>query len=130
MARLTEIVIDSLQPAALARFWEGALDGFSIRAYNEQELASLAARGLSPETDPQVALDGPALTIFFQRVETPKQSRNRMHLDIAADSRQNEVVRLEKLGARVRDEHEGFTVMLDPEGNEFCVTDTKPRHLI
>ena len=29
------------------------------------------------------------------------------------------------LGAGVRDEHDTFTVMLDPEGNEFCVLDPR-----
>jgi hypothetical protein len=35
------------------------------------------------------------------------------------------VARLEALGARVRDVHADFTVMLDPEGNEFCVQEPR-----
>jgi hypothetical protein len=31
MARFTQLVIDSRRPAALARFWAAALDGFEIR---------------------------------------------------------------------------------------------------
>lgn len=125
MATLTEIVIDSLNPAQLAHFWEAALDDFSIRSYDEQEIAKLASKGLTPETDPQVAIDGPTITIFFQLTHVPKEARNRLHLDLAAESRETEVARLCELGATIRDEHDGFTVMLDPEGNEFCVTDPK-----
>jgi hypothetical protein len=32
-----------------------------------------------------------------------------------------EIERLQRLGARIRDVHASHTVMLDPEGNEFCV---------
>ena len=34
-----------------------------------------------------------------------------------------EVERLLALGARIRDEHDNHTVMLDPEGNQFCIGD-------
>ena len=37
-----------------------------------------------------------------------------------------EVARLRGLGATVRDERDGYTVMQDPEGNEFCVRDPDP----
>ena len=50
-------------------------------------------------------------------------ARNRVHLDTESDDRAQEVARLCALGARVRDEHAHFTVLLDPEGNEFCVQD-------
>jgi hypothetical protein len=32
-----------------------------------------------------------------------------------------DVGRLEALGARVRERRDGYTIMLDPEGNAFCV---------
>jgi hypothetical protein len=44
-----------------------------------------------------------------------------VHLDLETPSRPTEVARLVALGARVRDHHDGFSVLLDPEGNEFCV---------
>jgi hypothetical protein len=34
-----------------------------------------------------------------------------------------EIARLTALGATVRDMHDTYTVMLDPEGNAFCVFD-------
>jgi len=122
MARLTEIVIDSLNPASLAKFWQGALDEFTIRAYDDKEIARLAELGLTPDSDPNVALDGGSLTIFFQLTLAVKQQRNRIHLDICAENRAAEVQRLIALGATLRDELAGHSVMLDPESNEFCVT--------
>lgn len=123
MARLKDIVVDSLHPAALARFWASALDGYAVRAYDDAEIAQLAERGLTPETDPAVAVDGDGPTIFFQQTDEVKAVRNRIHLDIATLERGPEIERLEALGARVRDEHDDVTVMLDPESNEFCVVE-------
>ena len=125
MARITEIVIDSMDPAGLASFWADVLDDYKVRPYDDEELARLAGLGLTPETDPSVAVDGPDLTLFFQKTELPKSSRNRIHFDIRSENRIEEVKRLEALGARMRDIHDTFTVMLDPESNEFCVVDSK-----
>jgi hypothetical protein len=121
MARLKEIVVDALRPASLARFWAAALDGYAVRAYDAAEIARLARAGFTPETDPSVAVDGAGPTLFFQRTEVAKAGRNRIHIDVESESRATEVARLERLGARVRDVHVSHTVMLDPEGNEFCV---------
>ena len=123
MARIKEIVIDALNPAALARFWAAVLDDYALRPYDAAEIARLAARGYTPETDPSVALDGSGPTIFFQKTVQRKTARNRVHLDLHSASRTEETTRLCALGATVRDVHEAHTVMLDPEGNEFCVRD-------
>ncbi|MFG1700883.1 VOC family protein [Nonomuraea sp. NPDC049309] len=82
--------------------------------------------------------DGVGPRVFFQRVPEGKAAKNRVHLDVRVapglkgDERmaalEAECERLLKLGAtRVR-RHEpdnlmsaGFIVMLDPEGNEFCL---------
>lgn len=124
MLRITEIVIDSLNPAVLARFWAGVLTEYEVRPYDDAELASLAERGLTPATDPAVAVDGPGPTLFFQRTDTPKAGRNRIHFDLKTPRRETEVERLTALGATVRDVHDEYTVMLDPEGNEFCILET------
>jgi hypothetical protein len=125
MARIREIVIDATRPATLARFWAAALDGYAVRAYDAAEIARLASIGRTVETDPSVAVDGPGPTLFFQENAQPKRARNRVHLDLRGGPRGEEVRRLCALGARVRDEHASFTVMLDPEGNEFCVQDSE-----
>jgi hypothetical protein len=123
MARIRDIVIDSIDPPALARFWAAALDGYEVRPYDEAEIARLASMGRTPETDPQVAVDGPGPTIFLQETSVPKKGRNRLHLDLVGGPRTDEVSRLCSLGATVRDEHDTYSVLQDPEGNEFCVRD-------
>jgi len=124
VARLKEIVIDALHPAALARFWAEVLDDYAVRPYDDAEIARLARAGYTPDTDPSVALDGDGPTLFFQRTDVRKATRNRVHLDLTCASRGVEIARLEQLGARVRDVHASHTVMLDPEGNEFCIKES------
>ena len=121
MAKLKEIVIDSINPSKLAVFWAQVLDGYAVRPYDDQEITRLKRLGFTPETDPTVAVDGPGPTLFFQKTDAEKVAKNRIHLDIRGGNRVEEVQRLSALGASVRDTHETFTVMLDPEGNEFCV---------
>jgi hypothetical protein len=123
VARIREIVIDSLAPPKLARFWAAALDGYAVRPYDEAEIARLASIGRTPETDPSVALDGPGPAIFLQETPVPKAGRNRLHLDLVGGPRADEVKRLCALGATVRDEYDTYSVLQDPEGNEFCVRD-------
>jgi hypothetical protein len=125
MARIREIVIDALDPPALARFWAAALEGYALRPYDDAEIARLARRGRSPETDPSVALDGPGPTLFFQETRQPKAARNRLHFDLVGGPRASEVARFCALGATLRDEHATHSVLLDPEGNEFCVQDPR-----
>ncbi|SEE86235.1 VOC family protein [Ruania alba] len=122
MARLDEIVVDCRAAPALARFWAEVLDGYAVRPYDDAEIARLAGLGLTPQTDPTVAVDGPGPTLFFQEVPEPKSGKNRLHLDVTAADRQAEVTRVQVLGARVLAEHPGWTVLADPEGNEFCIS--------
>ena len=46
VARLKQVVVDCAAPAALARFWAAALDGFAVRPYDDAEVARLAELGL------------------------------------------------------------------------------------
>jgi hypothetical protein len=127
MAWLADIVFDCAHPASLARFWVAALDGYAVAAYDDAELARLAAVGItSTEDDPTVLVEpragGPRL--WFQQVPEPKVVKNRVHLDVRAGDRRAEVDRLLSLGAAVVDDQaDGLTVMRDPEGNEFCVVE-------
>lgn len=67
---------------------------------------------------------GPHLA--FQQVSEAKAAKNRLHLDVRVDNRAAAEERIMGLGgSRVREvEEPGFpvwTVMNDPEGNEFCI---------
>jgi hypothetical protein len=123
MGTLKEIVIDADHPAALARFWAEVLDDYAIRPYDDEEIARLARLGFTPETDPSVMVDGPGPTLCFQLFPGPRPDRNRVHLDVVSDDRDAEIVRLIGLGATIAREADGYTVMRDPEGNNFCVID-------
>lgn len=116
------IVLDCRHASKLARFWEAAL-GWPIRAYDEAEVARLAAMGLTPQTDPMVAIDSPdgSLVFFLQEVPEPKTVKNRMHVDVQLRD-QAHLDELLQLGATVVSEHDGWRVMADPEGNEFDAT--------
>lgn len=123
MAVLREIVVDCEHAPSLARFWAAVLDGYDVLPYDDAEVARLAALGLTPETDPTVAVGGPGPTLFFQQVPERKTVKNRVHMEVEAADRQAEVDRLLALGATVFAVRERWTTMLDPEGNEFCVAD-------
>jgi hypothetical protein len=125
VADLKDIVIDCHRAGPLARFWQQALDAYAIRPYDDAEIERLAALGLTPETDPTVALDGAGPTLFFQEVPEPKTAKNRLHLDLTSSGRLAEVNRLESLGATVLATFDDHTVVADPEGNEFCVCDAE-----
>lgn len=123
MGKIQEIVFDCDKPSRLAHFWAALLDGYQVRDYDEAEVARLAALGLTPETDPTVMVDGPGPSICFQNVEGRRYDNNRVHFDIEVTDRANEVERLKEAGAEPVRVLPTYTVMRDPEGNQFCLVD-------
>ncbi len=81
--------------------------------------------------------EGKGPRIYFQRMDTPKTGKNRLHVDINVSggsgvplperkmSVKQEVERIVGIGGtklREQEENSGYCiVMTDPEGNEFCV---------
>ena len=124
MAALRDVVVDCRHPASLARWWAGTLDGYRVAPYDEPELARLRAAGIDdPEDDPTVLGEpaGPGPRIWFQRVPEPKSVKNRVHLDLTVPDLATAVADLVARGATLVAEHDGWTVLADPEGDEFCV---------
>ena len=143
-----QVTFDCADPDAQATFWALALD-YVVQPPppgHESWEAFLAAHGMAERLGMASAIvdpEGVGPRIFFQRVPEPKTEKNRVHLDlnIAAPRRLGSeehldpeerqqpvdaaVARLVGLGAtRIHsmDEYgDRWTVMLDPEGNEFCV---------
>ena len=73
---------------------------------------------------------GPGMAIV--PVSGGKSIKNRLHIDLAPHSSQDrdaEIERLERLGARRVDvgqpDSATWTVLADPEGNEFCVLSSR-----
>lgn len=125
MGLIHEIVFDCNKPAELAKFWAEILDGYEVRPYDEDEIARLAALGLTPETDTTVMVDGPGPSICFQNVDGRVYDNNRVHFDIEIDDRSAEVERLKEAGATLDRVLPTYTVMRDPEGNQFCLVDAR-----
>ena len=110
---VSSLVVDCHSPDTLAAFWYQLLGG---------ELVVWPQHGV-------VALRSDAITIDFVLVEDDKVTKNRLHLDLATPDPQATVSRAVQLGATLAQEfhhHEEFTVLRDPEGNEFCVLHDMP----
>jgi len=108
------VLSDCADPAGLARFWADAA-GWPV-GYAQDHIVGLRS--------PQRV--GPYLELL--RVPDRKRVKNRIHLDIApfrGDGPAAEVTRLRDRGAGQADVgqrgDESWTVLADPEGNEFCV---------
>ena len=114
---LHHVVIDAHDLPQLARFWTQAL---SWRVLSEREREIV----IGPDAMAPVG-------ICFMPSADDKVVKNRVHLDLTAgaDERDAEIERLVSLGARRVDVgqngDESWTVLADPEGNEFCVVRSK-----
>jgi predicted enzyme related to lactoylglutathione lyase len=110
---LRHVAVDCQDAAALAAFWSAALD----RPVDEGASPYFASIGIRFRSRQPAWL--------FLKVPEPKVAKNRMHVDFGADDRAAEVERLVSLGASSHGEHDEYgtrwTVLADPEGNEFCV---------
>lgn len=104
---IRQVTIDSENPAELAEFWAAATGCEIVADYGD------------------FVMVGSTPPLGFQRVSDPTPGKNRVHLDGGAEDRESLVARLRQLGATEESSHEApglkWTVMTDPEGNEFCV---------
>lgn len=143
-----KVVIDSTDPHAQATFWGEALGylvedhsalierllGFgavpedvTVIAHDRRAWRDLAGSGTPTTRTTRTAGRASGSRLLFQRVPEAKTVKNRLHLDVHAgpERREAEVERLVGLGATVLREvaEQGgvWTVLSDPEGNEFCV---------
>ncbi len=106
------VTFDSADPRSHAAFWSAVTDYQPVL-----------------EREDFVALQAPdkrgVRRILFFKVPEPKTTKSRMHVDLAARDPAAEIERLVGLGATKVEYREGngtsWTVMLDPEGNEFCI---------
>ena len=118
---LAAVTVDCQDALTVARFWSAALD----RPLDPKPSSDFASIGMAGHRDTQGWRLDNDVTWLFAKVPEPKVAKNRMHVDLAAADREAEVARLVELGAtRVSDMDEWgyeWTVMRDPEGNEFCV---------
>lgn len=114
--RMSELVIDCHDPDRLAAFWCEVLG-----------LVALGRAEGSVEIGPPDGFGGLQPTIVFEPCSAPKPGKLRMHFDVSPTDRdqESELARLLAAGARPADVgqkgDEGWRVLADPEGNEFCL---------
>jgi predicted enzyme related to lactoylglutathione lyase len=107
------VTFDCRNPRLLADFWATAL-GYRLEDADDEGASIVPAEGTA----------GQGLDFFV--VPEAKTVKNRLHLDLSPPrTMAAEVERLVAAGAtvqgRVEEGGSFWTVMLDPEGNEFCV---------
>ena len=117
-ARITELVLDCRDPAALAAWWAEVL-GYDMLGTEDDGAVEIGPPGQEP--------NGAVPTILFAPVADPAPGKLRLHLDLNATDRgqDEELERLLALGATRADVgqtgEESWHVLADPEGNEFCL---------
>ena len=113
--RVGSVVIDVRDFDRMMAFWQAAL---GYRPRNPP----------TPGDDFLVLKDptGKGPNVSIDRMEP---LRGRIHLDLYTEDPEGEVERLLRIGATLyhpREPGEDFSVLADPEGNLFCVVDTRP----
>ncbi|MFE2415986.1 VOC family protein [Streptomyces hokutonensis] len=121
--RPVHVTVKALDAPAVGRFWAAAL-GWS--AYSPGATTYVGPAGGLVWPDPVF------LGIDVVPVPEPRTAtKNRVHLDLATTSAAHQaelVARLKSLGATPVDVEQGevpWTVLADPEGNEFCVLEPR-----
>ncbi|MBA3727639.1 MAG: VOC family protein [Actinobacteria bacterium] len=103
------VTFDCEDALSIARFWAAAL-GSDVDEESTPERAHVEAPGWG----------GP--NMWFRGRRGPKAAPDRVHLDLRSlSTMEEEVDRLQELGAAVVARYEDIVVMQDPEGHEFCV---------
>lgn len=128
VGRRIQICVDCRDAEALASFWAEAL-AYEVAKppghFTSWEEFSIAESASGERWCQVVDPDERGPSVLFHTVPEPKVTKNRLHLDVfvSTGSIDQEIDRLLALGAtQVRtDPDGGFTVMTDPEGNEFYI---------
>ena len=112
-AKIGNIAFDCDDVLKMAAFWSAVLGRPADKGSSEFFAAIGGADAERRE---------PAL--YFNKVPESKQAKNRVHLDLVNPDT-SAVDELVRLGGRVVAKHQitgqRWTVMQDPEGNEFCI---------
>lgn len=122
-SRLCHIVIDCGDLDQGVQFW-----GAALRATEEPVNAG------SEHVYRRLVLPDSNLRVLLQRTDDVKIGKTRVHLDIETNDVEQEVQRLESVGAsrfaRRRDRGYDFWLMQDPWRNEFCVLQVTSPYLL
>jgi hypothetical protein len=106
--RLYAVIVDAAEPERIATWWADVLGGELVADQTEEGWYAV-------ERVPGLPFE----SFVFGPVPEPKTVKNRIHWDVDTE----DVARLTSYGAqllRPQDDEVGWTVLADPEGNEFC----------
>ncbi|KAA0942210.1 VOC family protein [Streptomyces apricus] len=116
--RISELVIDAVDPERLAAFWSDVLGYVELGREDDGSIE------IGP---PGAGFGGPQPTLVLSPTDDPRPKKLRLHIDVNATDRDQdaELARLLALGARHADVGQTGTEtwypLADPEGNEFCL---------
>lgn len=125
------LVIQSRDTRAQARWWAEVLD-WDVELSTEDE-SVIVPKHTTPEPIADVdTWQQASQSMVFVPVSEHKTVQNRLHIDLAPHTSQDraaEIERLIQLGATHANvgqtQAESWTVLRDPEGNEFCVLSSR-----
>ena len=122
-------VVESTDHRKLGHWWAEAL-GWDVAFETDEELAVVPP--WARELVGKLEFDQVPPGMVFVPVEHEKSSKNRLHWDFAPHTSQDrdaEIQRLLDLGAKITDVGQPadatWTVLADPDGNEFCVLSSR-----
>lgn len=116
--RISELVVDCADPDRLAAFWSEVLGYVELGREGDGSIE------IGP---PGVGFGGPQPTLVLSPSSDPRSGKLPLHIDVNPTDRDQdaELERLLALGARRADVGqtgaENWHVLVDPEGNEFCL---------
>ena len=126
--KIASVTFDCADALTVGRFWSAAL-GRPLDPNATSDFATIGFAGRRDTVGWATVDHDDDPTWMFVKVPEPKTAKNRMHLDVMSVDPEAEVARLVGFGAtRVADMEEygyEWTVMADPEGNEFCLARAK-----
>lgn len=132
MGNALQITFDAADPPSQAEFWALVM-GYVLQppppgfdTWNDFADANNIPEENRNDFGAVIDPDGTGPRLLFLKVPEGKTAKNRMHLDVVHDDPEGHVAALVAAGATKVEERSEFgstwTVMNDPEGNEFCVT--------
>lgn len=119
--RLWSVVCDCRNPSELGHWWAETL-GWRVTGESSDEVTVEATGEDRP------------FSLVFGTVPELKVRKNRLHLDLATASFEEQAATVERLLARgaaridIGQKNVLWVVLADPEGNEFCVLDPRERY--
>lgn len=128
--RWYSVVVDCHDLSAQAHWWAETLD-YLVVFENEEEAAIIPRWAQTTPLNDAEGFRAQPQGLVFVQVPEAKEIKNRLHIDLAphtTEDRDAEIAALLERGATLADVGQGevsWTVLADPEGNEFCVLSSR-----